>query len=147
MEPTAGLQISQPKWWCARRAVLFDQLAEGLDALHAHDVVKLLAGVLKVLANRLVHLNAACGQLMIHHAFQKRRAAAAAGAGAGVTFHGCQVAGACVNGRANAGLGDVMARAGCIAVSGSASGPSAGAAPLCGKINEAGSLGSSIPLA
>ncbi len=92
-------------------AVLLHQLAERLDAFDTHDVVKPLAGMGEVLADRCIHLDAAGLQFVVHHAFEQRRAAAAAGAGFGGTFNAAKVSRARVDGTADAAFGHIVAGA------------------------------------
>ena len=67
-------------------AVFCDQFAEGFDAFYAHNIVKLLAGMGEVLANRFIDFDTAGFQFVVNHAFEQRGAAAAAGAGFGGHF-------------------------------------------------------------
>ena len=72
------------------------------------DVIKLLTGVCKVLAETVIHLNPACYQLIIYQRLQHRRTATTAGACLGRSFDIAQCDHTCIYSVYHIAFGDVM---------------------------------------
>ncbi|CCJ88919.1 hypothetical protein BN132_847 [Cronobacter turicensis 564] len=92
-------------------AVAADELVERADMVDAHQVVNLLARIRKVLADIFFDRHALLFELILHHLFDQRATAAAAGRRFGAAFHRTHIACAPRHRRADIRLADVMTRA------------------------------------
>ena len=92
-------------------AVAANQLLEGMDMVNPHQVVDLLARPREMFADVFFHFDALLRQLILHHLFHQRAAAAAAGSRSGAAFYRRHIPRPIVHRLADIAFADVMAGA------------------------------------